>query len=100
MARIRIDQLSLRCGGDFLRTTGPILRRSTFRPGSPRLLARAAIVLVFLQTVSPALAQNAPASPDHPRHGLGEARIEADARNLPTATLNVDRAHHYSLPPP
>src|SRR6266404_7333744 len=98
MARIRIDQLSLRCGGDFLPTTGPILRRSTFRPGSARVLARAAVVLVLLQPVSRALAQNAPASPDHPWHGLGEARIEADARNLAQPGLNLDPAKNYSLP--
>ena len=98
MARIRIDQLSLRCGGDFLPTTGPILRRSTFRPGSARVLARAAIVLVLLQPVSRALAQNAPASPDHPWHGLGEARIEADARNFTEPRLNFDQEKTYSLP--
>src|SRR5467141_2811009 len=98
MARIRIDQLSLRCGGDFLRTTGPILRRSTIRPGSARVLARAAIVLVLLQPVSRALAQNAPASPDHPWHGLGEARIEADARNFTEPRLNFDQEKTYSLP--
>src|SRR6266436_111519 len=98
MARIRIDQLSLRCGGDFLRTTGPILRRSTFRPGSARELARAAIVLVLLLPVSRALAQNAPASPDHPWHGLGEARIEADARNFTEPRLNFDQEKTYSLP--
>src|SRR6266853_5872183 len=98
IVRIRIDQLSLRCGGDFLRTTGPILRRSTFRPGSARVLARAAIVLVLLQPVSRALAQNAPASPDHPWHGLGEARIEADARNFTEPRLNFDQEKTYSLP--
>src|SRR6266436_415249 len=98
MARIRIDQLSLRCGGDFLPTTGPILRRSTFRPGSARVLARAAVVLVLLQPVSRALAQNAPASPDHPWHGLGEARIEADARNFTEPRLNFDQEKTYSLP--
>src|SRR6266403_1567998 len=98
MARIRIDQLSLRCGGDFLRTTGPILRRSTIRPGSARELARAAIVLVLLLPVSRALAQNAPASPDHPWHGLGQARIEADARNFTEPRLNFDQEKTYSMP--
>jgi outer membrane protein TolC len=62
------------------------------------VLARAAIVLVLLQPVSRALAQNAPASPDHPWHGLGEARIEADARNLTEPKLNFDPAKNYSLP--
>jgi outer membrane protein len=98
MARIRVDQLSLRSGGDFLRTTTPGLRRSTFRPGSARVLARAAIVFVLLQPVSRALTQNAPASPDRPWHGLGEARIEADLRNLTEPTLDFDPAKNYSLP--
>src|SRR6266436_4984037 len=61
-------------------------------------MARAAIVLVLLQPVSRALAQNAPASPDHPWHGLGEARIEADARNLTEAKINFDPEKTYSLP--
>src|SRR6266852_3596947 len=61
-------------------------------------MARAAIVLVLLQPVSRALAQNAPASPDHPWHGLGEARIEADARNLTEVKLNFDPEKTYSLP--
>jgi len=85
MARIRIDQLSLRCGGDF-------------RPGSARVLTRAAIVLVLLLPASRALAQNAPVSPDHPWHGLGEARIEADARNFTEPKLNFDPEKTYSLP--
>src|SRR5260370_25440729 len=75
-----------------------MLRRSTFRPGSARVLARAAIVLVLLQPVSRALAQNAPASPDHPWHGLGESRIEADARNFTKPRLNFDQENTYSLP--
>src|ERR1700739_4108541 len=98
MARIRIDQLGLRCGGDFLQTTAPIVRRSTFRPASARALARAAIVLVLLQPVSRTLAQNAPSSPDRPWHGRQEAKIEADARNFTEARLNFDSEKTYSLP--
>src|SRR5258708_29494035 len=74
-----------------------MLRRSTFRPGSARVLARAAIVLVVLQPVSRSPTQNAPASPARPWHGLGEARIEADAKNLTEAKLNFDPEKTYSL---
>ncbi len=75
-----------------------MLRRSTFRPGSARALTRAAILLVLLQPASRTLAQNAPASPDHAWHGLGEARFEADARKLTEAKLNLDPEKTYSLP--
>jgi outer membrane protein len=98
MARIRIDQLSPRCVGDFLRTTEPIPGRLTLRLGSARVLARAAIVLVLLQPVSRTLAQNAPSSPDRPWHGRQEAKIEADARNFTEARLNFDSEKTYSLP--
>ena len=37
-------------------------------------------------------------SPDHAWHGLGGARIEADARNLPESSLNFDPEKTYSLP--
>ena len=57
-----------------------------------------AILLISLQSTSLALAQRAPVSPDHPWHGLGEARIEADAKNLAEATLNFDPEKTYSLP--
>ena len=75
-----------------------MLRRSTFRSGSTRVIARAAIVLVVLQSVSCALAQNAPASPDRPWHGLEQARIAAYARNLTESKFNLDPEKSYSLP--
>jgi outer membrane protein len=98
MARIRIDQLNLRCSGDFLGTTGSILRRSTFRPGAARAVVRAAIALILSHGASLALAQRAPVSPDHPWHGLGEARIEADARNFTEPALSFAQEKTYSLP--
>ena len=63
-----------------------------------RALVRAAIVLILSHGASLALAQRAPASPDHPWHGLGEARIEADSRNLTEPRLNFDPEKTYSLP--
>jgi len=56
------------------------------------------ILLISLQSAGVALAQRAPLSPDHPWHGLGEARIEADARNLTEPKFNFDPAKDYSLP--
>jgi outer membrane protein TolC len=55
------------------------------------------ILLISLQSASLALAQRAPVSPDHAWHGLGEARIEADVRNLTEAKLNFDPEKTYSL---
>ena len=63
-----------------------------------RAVVRAAIVLILSHGASLALAQRAPASPDHPWHGLGEARIEADSRNLTEPRLNFDPERTYSLP--
>jgi outer membrane protein len=74
------------------------MQRSMFRPGIVRISASAAIALVFLVHANRVLAQNAPASPDHPWHGFAEARIEADARNLAEAKLNFDQEKTYSLP--
>ena len=56
------------------------------------------IVLIGLQSTSLALAQRAPVSPDRPWHGLGEAKIEADARNLTGPDFNFDPEKNYSLP--
>src|SRR5260370_2585733 len=58
------------------------------------------ILLISLQSagLALALAQRAPVSPDHPWHGLGEARIEAAARNLTESKLNFDPAKNYPLP--
>jgi len=63
-----------------------------------RAVVRAAIVLILSHGASLALAQRAPVSPDHPWHGLGEARIEADARNFTEPGLNFDQEKTYSLP--
>ena len=72
--------------------------QSRHRPSVARTVVRAAIVLILFHSASFALAQRAPVSPDHPWHGLGEARIEADARNFTDAKLNYDPAKNYSLP--
>src|SRR5260370_29503619 len=63
-----------------------------------RAVVRAAIVLILSHGASLALAQRAPMSPDHPWHGLGEATIEADARNFTEPGLDFDQEKTYSLP--
>jgi outer membrane protein TolC len=73
-------------------------RRSIFRSGDARAAVRAAIVLILSRGASLALAQRAPVSPDQPWHGLGEARIEADARDLSESRFNFDPEKTYSLP--
>jgi outer membrane protein TolC len=55
-------------------------------------------LLISLQSAGLALAQRAPVSPDHPWRGLGETRIEADAKNLTEPKLNFDQEKTYSLP--
>jgi outer membrane protein TolC len=44
-----------------------------------------------------ALAQSAPLSPDHPWHGVGEQRIETDAKNSRESSFSIDPAKSYSL---
>jgi outer membrane protein TolC len=44
-----------------------------------------------------ALAQSAPLSPDHPWHGVGEQRIETDAKNSRESRFSIDPAKSYSL---
>jgi len=63
-----------------------------------RAVVRAAMVFILSHGASLALAQRAPVSPDHPWHGLGEARIEADARNFTEPGLSFDQEKTYSLP--
>src|SRR5713226_9820211 len=63
-----------------------------------RAVVRAAIVLILSHGASLALAQRAPVSPDNAWHGLGEARIEADARNFTEPGLSFDQEKSYSLP--
>jgi outer membrane protein len=71
--------------------------QSRLRPSAVRAVVPAAIALILLHGASLALAQRAPVSPDHPWHGLGEARIEADARKLTETGLNYDQEKTYSL---
>jgi outer membrane protein len=74
--------------------------QSRLRPSVARTLVRAAVMLMLILShgASFALAQRAPVSPDHPWHGLAEARIESDAKNLPQSTLSFDPEKTYSLP--
>jgi outer membrane protein TolC len=44
-----------------------------------------------------ALAQGAPASPDHPWHTVGEQRIETGAKNFRSPRFSTDPAKTYSL---
>jgi hypothetical protein len=74
-----------------------MLGQSRLRRRVARTAVRAAIVLILSHGTSLALAQHAPVSPDHPWYGPGEARIEADARNLTESRLNFDPARTYSL---
>ena len=64
---------------------------------SERIRARTAILTVLLLCGSRAFAQGAPVSPDHPWHGVGEQRIEADAKNFRESRFNTDPAKTYSL---
>jgi outer membrane protein TolC len=52
---------------------------------------------VLLLFGSRAIAQSMPVSPDHPWHGVGEQRIEADAKNFRESTFSTDPAKIYSL---
>jgi outer membrane protein len=75
-----------------------MLGQSRLRPSVARTVVRAAIILILSHGASLALAQRAPVSPDRAWHGPGEARIEADAKNLAEPTLNFDLEKNYSLP--
>ncbi|HET6931520.1 MAG TPA: TolC family protein [Candidatus Acidoferrum sp.] len=72
--------------------------QSRLRPSVAQTVVRAAIVLMLSQGANLARAQRAPVSPDHPWHGLGEAGIEVDAKNLTEPKLSFDPAKNYSLP--
>lgn len=67
------------------------------RPSSARIPTRAAFVFLLLHA-SGALAQSAPASPDHPWHAPAEQNVEGDAKHLRDARFNVDPQKIYSLP--
>src|SRR5215467_3512405 len=73
-------------------------RQSRLRGSSARAVARVATVLVLSQGASVAVAQRAPVSPDHPWHGPGNVRIEANTKNLTESKLNLDPEKSYSLP--
>jgi outer membrane protein len=71
---------------------------SSLVPLSPaRIPGRVALVF-FLVYASGALAQSAPASPDHPWHAPAEQKVEADAKHLRDARFNIDPEKTYSLP--
>ena len=77
--------------------SGPAVHRELFvNFGQARAVVRAAIVFILSHSASVA-AQRAPVSPDHPWHGLGEARIEAAARNSTEPGLSFDQEKTYSL---
>jgi outer membrane protein TolC len=65
-------------------------------PRPVRIPTRAAFVFLLLYA-SGALAQSAPASPDHPWHAPAEQNIEADAKHLGSARFGVDPQKTYSL---
>jgi len=68
-----------------------------FRLPMGRIRAHRAILFALLLFESRALAQNAPVSPDHPWHGVGEQRIDADAKNCCESRFSTDPAKSYSL---
>src|SRR5258708_11281618 len=65
---------------------------------SPRLRIGGVILFLILLLARITPAQTAPVSPNHSWHGLGEARVEGDARNLTELKLNFDPEKTYSLP--
>src|SRR6266404_9589474 len=73
------------------------MRASLFRPGIVRIIGCPAALFVLLLCASRALAQSAPALPDHPWHAPGERKIEADAKNFHDSRFNIDPAKTYSL---
>jgi outer membrane protein len=78
--------------------TGPNTMRAalSLRP-TGRIRAHTAILCVLLLFGSCALAQSAPASPDHPWHGVGEQIIEAEGKNFRESKFSIDPAKNYSL---
>lgn len=63
------------------------------------LAARAgpAVLLLILVCASPALAQGAPISPNHPWHAPEERSIEAEAKRFSDNSFNLDPGKTYSL---
>jgi outer membrane protein len=78
--------------------TGPNpMRAALSLLSTGRIRAHSAILCVLLLFGSCALAQSAPASPDHPWHGVGEQRIEVDAKNSRESSFSIDPIKSYSL---
>ena len=78
--------------------TGPNpMRAALFLQPTGRVRAHTAILCVFLLFGSCALAQSAPVSPDHPWHGVGEQRIEAEGKNSRESSFSIDPIKSYSL---
>ena len=78
--------------------TGPNpMRAALSLLSTGRVRAHTAILCVLLLFGSCARAQSAPVSPDHPWHGVGEQRIEADAKNSRESSFGIDPIKSYSL---
>ena len=78
--------------------SAPAVHRDLFvNFGQARAVVRAAIVFILSQSANLAVAQRAPLSPDHPWHGLGEAKIESAAGNFTEPGLSFDQEKTYSL---
>ena len=82
---------------EFLRAELQPILALLFRFDILRTAAYPAIVLVLLLRATSALAQTAPASPDHAWHGAGELKIEADAKSLGESRFSIDPARIYNL---
>ena len=72
--------------------------------GTPRfwkqrtsLLRLAGVLFLLALAARGALPQDAPVSPDHPWHGRGEQRIEADAKTIGVSRFRTDPDKTYSL---
>jgi len=78
--------------------TGPNpMRAALSLLSTGRIRAHSAILCVLLLFGSCAVAQSAPASPDHPWHGVGEQRIEAEGKNSRESSFSIDPIKSYSL---
>jgi hypothetical protein len=62
-----------------------------------KIRAHTSVLCVLLLFGSRAFAQSAPVSSDHPWHGVGEQRIEADGKNFRESRFSTDPAKNYSL---
>jgi outer membrane protein len=78
--------------------TGPNPMRAALSLLSTGRIRRHSVILcVLLLFGSCALAQSAPVSPDHPWHGVGEQRIEAEGKNFRESKFSIDPTKNYSL---